>query len=343
MSLDSKALGSLERVTGSRIVFGLSVFAALTACAGASGRASSLPLKEVGRVALPGPSNRFDYTSIDPTTNRLYIAHMNAGQLITLDLRRRRVIRTVAVAGVHGVIVVPELHRVYASATDDHEAVTIDASSGQVIARAPAGSYPDGLAYDPVERHVFVSDEAGGVETVLNAKGARITTIPLGGGAGNVQYDVGSRHILVDVQTRDEVAVIDPRTNRIVRRVPVPCQSDHSLYIDSPRRLAFVACDGDAKLLTLDLRHMKVTQTADVGSDPDVLAFDTGNRRLYVAAESGDVAVFAEHAHTLTKLGQSHLASAAHTVAVDARSHLVYFPLEVGNKGKPQLLIMKPA
>ena len=215
-------------------------------------------------------------------------------ELLVLDLQTRKVVRTIAAPGVHGVIAVPELHRVFASATDDHQAITIDARSGRVVARSPAGSYPDGLAYDPVERHVFVSDEAGGVETVLSSKGARIATIPLGGGAGNVQYDAGSRRILVDVQTRDEVAVIDPRTNKLVRRVPVHCQSDHSLYVDSPRRLAFIACDGNAKLLTLDLRSMKVTQTADVGTDPDVLAFDTGNRRLYVAAESGDVAVFAE-------------------------------------------------
>jgi 6-phosphogluconolactonase (cycloisomerase 2 family) len=88
---------------------------------------------------------------------------------------------------------------------------------------------------------------------------------------------------------------------------------------------------------------MKTTQVARVGSDPDVLAFDPGNRRLYVAAESGDVAVFAERAHTLRKLGQSHLASAAHTVAVDPRTHLVYFPLEAGANGRPQLLVMKPA
>jgi DNA-binding beta-propeller fold protein YncE len=327
----------------SRVTATLTVFAALVACAGASGNGASLPLKEVARVALPGPSNRFDYTSIDPTTNRLYIAHMNASQLLTFDLKSKKVVRTIDVAGVHGVIAVPELDRVFASATNDHEAVTIDAKTGRVVATAPAGSYPDGLVYDPVERHVFVSDEAGGVETVLNAKGARIATIALGGDAGNVQYDAGSRHVLVDVQTRDEVAVIDPRTNKLIRRIPVHCQSDHSLYVDSSRRLAFVACDGDAKLLTLDLRTMKVTQTADVGSNPDVLAFDTGNRRLSVSAESGDVAVFAEHAHRLTKLGQSHLASAAHTVAVDPRSHLVYFPLESGSNGKPQLLIMKPA
>jgi len=87
---------------------------------------------------------------------------------------------------------------------------------------------------------------------------------------------------------------------------------------------------------------MRVIQHADVGEDPDVLAFDPGLRRLYVAAESGDVAVFAERGHRLTKLGRASLAPAAHTVAVDPRTHLVYFPLERGRGGGPQLLIMKP-
>jgi len=319
------------------------VLAALTACGVAAGRDASLPLKELARVPLSGPSNRFDYTSIDPSTNRLYVAHMDASQLLVLDLGTRRIVKTIAVAGVHGVIAVPQLHRVFASATNAHQAITIDARSERVLARAPAGSYPDGLAYDPVERHVFISDESGGVETVLNARGARIATIQLGGEAGNVQYDAGARRMLVDVQTRDEVAIINPRTNKLIRRIPVACHHPHSLYIDSAQRLAFIACDADNKLLTFDLRRLKVTQTADVGSGPDVLAFDAGSRRLYVAAESGDVAVFAERRRGLTKLGQAHLASAAHTVAVDSRTHLVYFPLEAGSNGRPQLLIMKPS
>jgi DNA-binding beta-propeller fold protein YncE len=329
-------------VTGSRTVAVVSVLVALSACVDVSARETSLPLVEVARVSLPGPANRFDYTSIDPQARRLYIAHMNASRLITFDLRARRVIRTLGVPGVHGVIAVPALHRVFVSATDVHEAWTIDTRSGRVLARAPAGSYPDGLAYDPVERHVFVSDESGGVETVLNAKGARIATVQLGGEAGNVQYDSGTHRILADVQSKNEVAVIDPSTNEVVRRVHVGCDHDHSLLVDASRRLAFVACDGDARLLTLDLRRMKVTQSASVGSDPDVLAFDTSSRRLYVAAESGDVAVFAEGAHSLTKLGQALVAPAAHTVAVDPRTHLVYFPLERGSGGGPQLLIMRP-
>ena len=312
---------------------------------GASARVgASLQLQVVARVPLSGPPVRFDYTSLDPTTNRLYIAHMDASQLLVFDLRSRKIIETIPAPGVHGVIAVPQLGRVFASATNAHQVLTIDAKTGSVIARAQAGEYPDGLAYDPVERHVFVSDESGGVETVINARGQRIATIPLGGDAGNVQYDAGSGHVVVDVQTLNQLAIIDPKTNRIVRRVPMPdCANDHGLYIDSPRRLAFVACDENATLLTLDLRTMTVTGHASVGDSPDVLAFDPSLHRLYVSAESGQVAVFAETAHGLNKLGQAFLATEAHTVAVDPRTHLVYFPLQSGSNGGPQLLIMKPS
>src|SRR3954470_3496099 len=86
--------------------------------------------------------------------------------------------------------------------------LTINARTGAVLATAPAGEYPDGLAYDPVHHHVFVSDESGGVEAVFNAAGHRIATISLGGGPGNVQFDAGTGHIMADVQTRDEIAVV---------------------------------------------------------------------------------------------------------------------------------------
>jgi len=40
---------------------------------------------------------------------------------------------------------------------------------------------------------------------------------------------------------------------------------------------------------------MKVTGVYPVGDAPDVLAFDSSLRRLYVSAESGNVAVFGEY------------------------------------------------
>ena len=264
------------RVRNIAVVLVSALALAVSGSVSAATGAHALPLRTVARVPLTGPSVRFDYTSLDSTTNELWISHMDASQLLAFDVRTRKIVKTIPAPGVHGVIAVPALGRVFASATDAHEVMTINAQTGAVLARASAGSYPDGLAYDPVARHVFISDESGGVETVLNARGARVATISLGGEAGNVQYDAGSGHVLVDVQTRGDIAIIDPRSNRIIRRLPLQgCASPHGLLIDSTRRLAFVACEANARLLTLDLRTMRVTGNASVGATPDVLAFDT--------------------------------------------------------------------
>ena len=87
---------------------------------------------------------------------------------------------------------------------------------------------------------------------------------------------------------------------------------------------------------------MKFTGNFSVGDTPDVLAFDSGSKRLYVSAESGTVAVAAESGRKLVKLGQAFVAPHAHTVAVDPATHLVYFPLESGKGGRPELRIMAP-
>jgi DNA-binding beta-propeller fold protein YncE len=306
--------------------------AALTAAGG-------LPLKTVATVPLPGGSSRLDYASVDSQRHRLYIAHLGGGLVIVFDTKTRHVVKAIPAPGAHGVLAVPELGRVYATATDSRKLLTIDERTLEVIASAPAGEYPDGIAWDSDRRHVYVSDESGGVLTVFGAGGRRVATVQLGGEAGNVQYDSGSRRVLVAVQSRNDLAVVDPRSEHVTRRVALPgCRHPHGLLVDAPRRLAFVACDANATLLTLDLRRLELTGRATVGGSPDVLAFDNSLRRLYVASESGDVAVFAEHRHGLTKLGQAFLAPAAHAVAVDSRTHLVYFPLQFG----PKLQIMRP-
>lgn len=295
-------------------------------------------------MTLPGGTSRFDYESIDPLRRTLYIAHLDASSVVAVNLTTRRVQADLhGIAEVHGVLAVPSLGKLFASATGSGQTVMISEKTGRILARAPAGAYPDGIAYDPAKQEIFVSDEFGGVETVIDARdGHRIATIGLGGEAGNVQYDAASGKVLADVQTRNVVAVIDPATNRVVRDVALPgCDHDHGLYLDQQRRLAFVACDGNARLLVLGLMHYAVRQNLGVGEDPDVLAFDPSLRRLYVAAESGVVTVFAEQGRSLVTLGRKFLATEAHTVAVDPVTHLVYFALQDVH-GKPVLRIMTP-
>ncbi len=120
---------------------------------------------------------------------------------------------------------------------------------------------------------------------------------------GDTQYDSASGHIWVAVQTRDELAVIDPLTDSVVARVPVPgVEGPHGFLIDAAHRRAYVTGEGNARVAVLDLRSMRVVRTYPVGEDPDVLDMDPKRRRLYVAAESGVIAAFEIHGDSLVAL-----------------------------------------
>ena len=304
-----------------------------------------LGLRTVATVALPGDTSRFDYASLDPQRGLLFIAHLGASQIIEVDVRAGRVIRTIpGLPGVHGVLVVPGLNRVFATATDANQTVILDEDTGTVLGRGPTGDYPDGLAYDPRHNTVWTTNESGGSETILDAAtGAVRGTVRLGGDAGNVHYDTGTANMLVDVQTRNELAVIDTETNTITRRRALPgCDHDHGLSLDSGSRLAFVACDGNATLLTVDLNSWQIVDHHRVGQDPDVLAYDAGAQRLYVAAESGWLTILDLHDRQLRITGSDHLADGAHVVAVDPTTHRSYYPIPAGTGGHPALLVLEP-
>jgi DNA-binding beta-propeller fold protein YncE len=300
-------------------------------------------LMMVADVPLPGEPGRFDYQSFDPVSGRLYIAHMGVGALIAFDTRRRQV---VAKAGglpkATGVLAVPNLGRVYVSAAGSHQVAILDDSTLGRVAAVEEITFPDGLAFAPKVRKVFVSDEFGRREIVIDASTNRIrATIPLEGEVGNTQYDSAGRQILVAVQTRNELVAIDPESERITGRYRLPgAAHPHGVLIDAPRRLAFIANEGNGKLLVVDLRTMRVTSEYRVGKEPDVLAFDPGMRRLYVASESGVVTVLSELDDRLEVLG-TYTAPGAHSVAVNPVTHEVYLPLaNIG--GRPVLRILVP-
>ncbi|MGX9792417.1 YncE family protein [Mycobacterium sp. MMS18-G62] len=311
---------------------------------GCADHASSqpLPLRPVGDIRLPGDDSRFDYASLDVQRRLLFVAHLGASEVIEVDVDASRVVRTIPnLSQVHGVLAVSALNRIYATATGTNQVVAIDESTGAEIARAPTGAYPDGLAYDPRRNAIWTTNEAAGTETVVDATTLRPRgTVELGGEVGNVSYDSSTDRMLVAVQGRNDVAVIDPATMTVERRVPLPgCAHPHGLTVDPSNAVAFVACDQNAQLVTIDENTWRVTGSSEVGDDPDVLAYDGNARRLYVAAESGVVTVLDLRDRALASVGSGHLADGAHVVAVDPTTHRTYYPVPRGSDGHPALLI----
>ncbi len=273
----------------------------------AAALAAKLPLRTLIDVPVTGGATRLDYQSLDSDGGRLYIAHLGSDLMTVFDVNKQAVVGDVKdIKRVHGVLAVPELHRVYASATGSNELAVIDDSTLQIIARAPAGDYPDGVAYASKANKIYVSDLHGKTDTVIDPKTNQVvTTIALGGGAGNTQYDSVSEHIFVTVHGQNQLAEIDPNKDQVIGRYSLPgCSGSHGLLIDSEHRLAFAACEENAKLAVFDLEAMKLTGIQSVGADPDVLAFDKGFGRLYVSAESGIITIFDERGRNLEKVGE---------------------------------------
>jgi YVTN family beta-propeller protein len=310
-------------------------------CASAQVGQGALPpaFHVVADVPLPGGTSRFDYQSLDAQAHRLYIAHLGASQVTVFDTGSSTVVGEVAgVAGVHGVLAVPELGRVYATATNANQVAVIDPTTLTVIATAPTGDYPDGLAYAPTVGKLYVSNEHGSSDTVIDAQSNQpVGTIPLGGEAGNTQFDQAANLIYVGVHQRNQLVSIDPQTDQIVGHYPLPgCEDPHGIYIDAPSRTAFVGCEANRKLVVVDLTTMQVRSEHAVGQSPDVLAFDPARQWLYVAAENGTLTVLARDESGIREIARGPAGPDAHSVAVNPETHHVYLPLtNVG--GRPVL------
>ncbi|MEY2167171.1 MULTISPECIES: YncE family protein [unclassified Rhodanobacter] len=327
-----------------RIGWMVALLGTALACMAAPSTGQALPLTKVADVPLGGGTTRMDYASLDPGRHLLFIAHLGDSAVIVFDTQAQKVVARIAgISHVHGVLAIPALGRVYATATGTDQVVAIDEATFKVVARAPAGVYPDGMAYAPEAHKLYVSDETGGTDTVIDVRtNARVATIPLDGQVGNTQYDPVSRHIFANVQTRAQLAEIDPATDRVIARIDLAgAQGNHGLLIVPAQRLAFIACEDNARLLVLNLASRRVVATFAVGGDPDVLAIDPQLGWIYVAGEAGIVSVFKAQNGTVTKIGEGMLGPNAHVVAVDPISHRTYFPLK-NLEGRTALRIMQP-
>jgi DNA-binding beta-propeller fold protein YncE len=323
------------------------------------------PLFEhVADIPIGDGTDRIDYQSLDPIAKRLYVAKMGAGKLIVFDLAKKSLVATLDnFPKATGVLAVPSLHKVYVSVPGAGLSASVSQVLGMAglssgrgavailddrdlheIARLPGGVFPDGIAYDPADQRIFVSDERGGALIVIVAAANQvIARIDAGGETGNVQYDGVSGKIYTPVQSKDELIVIDPRDLKVISRYRlIGAEHPHGLAIAPGGRVGYVACDGNDRLLTVELGSGKVLSDLPVAHDPDVLIIDPEAKRLYVASESGGLSAFdLSDVKAPRSLGDVTAGPNAHSVAVDPTTHQLYLPLAYF-EGRAVMRILAP-
>jgi DNA-binding beta-propeller fold protein YncE len=296
-------------------------------------------LKQVTKFDLPGPGGkRFDYLTIDEDDHYLLSAHLAAGQTYVIDLRTNKVVATITdTPGAEGVEYVPELKKFYTSNAHDNTIGVVDLKQMKVVKKLKTEAKPDGSAYAAPFHKLYVSDERGKAEAVVDVeKDEIIRTLHFDSETGMPQYDPIARKVYVNLQDQNIFAVIDPATDEVVGRYPVgQCKGNHGMALDPEHHRAFLACEGNEMMTVFDLDRHEPIAFLKMPGGPDVIKFDPGLSRIYVACYSGAIAVFhqddPEHYRKLEDFRVQH---AIHSLAVDLKTHRVYAP-EQEEDGKP--------
>jgi DNA-binding beta-propeller fold protein YncE len=308
----------------------------------------SLPLTVVADYDLPGRSTRFDYQDVDKKLGHLVVTHMNDGVVLIVDLKDGSVLAQVPnVPTARGVVVADDVGLIFVTSSPD-QVVVIDEVKMTEIKRVTTGSAPDGIGWDPVDKVVGVSDQGdGAIDLIADSGNGMRTQVPLGVETGNVVFDATRGWFWITVNTSsppDRLVAIDPKTAKVVSTIDVPgCDGAHGLRIHPDAKSALIACEGNDKLARVDLDGAHTVATAPSGAGPDVLSIDPGLGWLYVAAESGDLTVFDLNRPGVALLGHDSPGANSHSVAVDAATHRVFFPLMKGPNGTPVLRMMQPS
>ncbi|HYX52969.1 MAG TPA: YncE family protein [Candidatus Limnocylindrales bacterium] len=319
---------------------GLVLFSAvvLFASRSKSPRAAGSPrlLKQVGSIHVPGPKGeRFDYLVIDPARRLLFSTHLGAGLLYAIDLGSNKVVKTFGdLPGIEGVEIAPDVNKAYTSNWKENKIGVIDLEQMKLIKKLSTESKPDGIAYAAPFHKIYVSDERGKAEAVVDVrKDEVIATLHFASETGNPRFDPVSRRLYLNLQDRNMIAEIDPVTDKEVAEYPVGrCKGNHGMALDSEHRLAFLSCEDNDLMTVFRLDTHQPIAYFPQAKGGDVIAFDAGLKRIYVACYSGAISVFQEDDPThFRKLGDVPVQKKVHSLAINPENHRVYAPEQEEN------------
>jgi DNA-binding beta-propeller fold protein YncE len=301
--------------------------------------AQTASLKKMAAFDLPGPGGkRFDYLTIDSDDHYLLSAHLAAGQTYVIDLRTNKVVATVAgTPGAEGIEYVPELNKFYTSNAGDNTIGVVDLRQMKVVKKIPTETKPDGSAYASPFKKLYVSDERGKAEAIVDVtKDEIVKTLHFDSQTGMPQYDPVARKVYVNLQDQNIFAVIDPATDEVVGRYPLGrCKGNHGMALDPEHYRAFLSCEESNLMTVFDLDKHEPIAFLPTAGGPDVIKFDGGLGRIYVACYSGAISVFhQDDPNHYRKVEDFKVQHAVHTLAVDPETHRVYTPEQEEN-GKP--------
>jgi DNA-binding beta-propeller fold protein YncE len=259
------------------------------------------------------------------------VAHTANDALDVIDCRTGTYLRSIAgLTGVAGVLVSEERDLVFTSNRGENTVGIFAPDGEEALVKIDVGIRPNGLAYD-ARRHILLAANVGDaalsgsftVSVVDVGRRTRIGEVPVAGRTRWAVFAPDLECFYVNIADPPQIVVIEGRDpNHVARTFAVPAAGPHGLDLDVAHRRLFCACDG-RRLVTIECQSGTDMEQVELAGVPDVVFFNQGRERLYVAiGDPGQIEVL-----ETTPLRRRELVTTgpgAHTLAFDPGRETVY-------------------
>lgn len=273
-----------------------------------------------------GGDGGWDYLTIDSPAHRLYISRSD--RVIVVDVEKGSVVGEIPnTPGVHGIALVPKLHRGYISNGGDNTVSVIDLATLKETERIKVGARPDAILFEPVTNRIFTFNGGSSDTTAIDvATGKVVGTLALG---GKPEFPVAEKGtIFVNIEDKSEIAAFDAKALTVKTRWSLaPGDGPSGLAMDRKNRRLFSVCSNE-KMVVSDADKGRVVATATIGKGTDGAAFDS-REKLAFSSNGGDgtlTVVKEESPDKFSVLETVPTQTSARTMTLDPGTHLIYLP-----------------
>jgi len=232
-----------------------------------------------------GGQGGWDYLISDDAAHRLYITHNSRVEVV--DSATGKALGAVTgLKSTHGVALNSDGETGYISDGAGNAIVVFDRKTFAIKATVPAGTNPDGIAFEPSTKTVWAfNGRSKNVSVLDTSSNSIIATIALPGKPEFPQVDGGA--VFVNIEDKNAIVKLDASTQKVIATWPLNgCDSPSGMAIDRTKHRLFSVCDG-GKMAIVDYTSGKLLGLASIGDSPDAAGFDEKNS-LAFSSNGGD-------------------------------------------------------
>jgi YVTN family beta-propeller protein len=271
-----------------------------------------------------GGEGGWDYLTSDPKAHRLYVTH--GPRVEVLDSDSGKVVGSITgLKGTHGVALDDSGKYGYVSDGGANVVVVFDRATLATVASIPAGTNPDGIAFEPVTKTVWAFNGRSSNATVIDTGQQKVVaTIPLD---GKPEFPVadGKGTVFANIESKNEIVRFDAAARKITATWPLAnCESPSGLAIDPAGRRLFAVCDG-GKMAVVDANSGKTLANPSIGDGPDAARYDSARKLAFSSnGESGTLTIIDAGKDNYPVLQNLATQRGARTMTLDSATGRIY-------------------